>query len=274
MEFLLLGSGAAEGWPAPFCACPACEAARARGGANIRSRSGALIDDDLKIDFSPDTVMQLQRQRRAVRGLRTIAFTHEHADHLAPGELEWLVRPFTLTPPAPPVQVFGNQHVLDAIRQASDKRVLDALELNLLRPHESVKTRDGGTTILPLPAAHSRDALVLRIERAGRSIFYGHDSGVYAPATLDALKRAGPLDVALFDCTNGGCISEQPSGHMGTVEVIRMVDELRRGGAIVDRTRCIATHFSHNGRVLHEELVRALMPHGIEAAYDGMVVSV
>jgi phosphoribosyl 1,2-cyclic phosphate phosphodiesterase len=274
MEFMLLGSGAAEGWPAPFCACQACEAARARGGANIRSRSGALVDDDLKIDFSPDTVMQLQRHRRAVRSLRTIVFTHEHSDHLAAGELEWLVPPFTLTPPAPPVQVFGNQHVLEAIRQASGKRVLDALELNLLRPHEPVKTRAGDTTILPLPATHSRDALVLRIARGGRAIFYGHDSGPYAAETLDALKRSGPLDVALFDCTNGECTSDHPGTHMSIAEVVRIVDELRRGGAIADRTRCIATHFSHNGRVLHEELVRMLKPHGIEVAFDGMVVSV
>jgi phosphoribosyl 1,2-cyclic phosphate phosphodiesterase len=60
---------------------------------------------------------------------------------------------------------------------------------------------------------------------------------------------------------------------MGVAEVVQMVEALRRGGAIVDRTRCVATHFSHNGKLSHEELVRALMPRGIEAAFDGMVVS-
>ena len=78
MQLLLLGSAAAEGWPAPFCECVACERARRLGGTNLRTRSGALIDDDVKIDFSPDTVTQLQRQRRSIRSVRTIVFTHEH----------------------------------------------------------------------------------------------------------------------------------------------------------------------------------------------------
>jgi phosphoribosyl 1,2-cyclic phosphate phosphodiesterase len=50
------------------------------------------------------------------------------------------------------------------------------------------------------------------------------------------------------------------------------VDELRTRGAITDTTRVIATHFSHNGGLLHEELVRAFLPYRIEVAFDGMVV--
>jgi phosphoribosyl 1,2-cyclic phosphate phosphodiesterase len=41
-------------------------------------------------------------------------------------------------------------------------------------------------------------------------------------------------------------------------------------GAINDQTRIVPTHFSHNGRMLHEELVQTVLPHGIEVAHDGM----
>ena len=51
-----------------------------------------------------------------------------------------------------------------------------------------------------------------------------------------------------------------------------MVTELRRRKAIVDHTRVIATHFSHGGKWMHEELVRYFLPYGIEVAYDGMVI--
>jgi phosphoribosyl 1,2-cyclic phosphate phosphodiesterase len=185
-----------------------------------------------------------------------------------------MVKPFTLTPPQDRVQVFGNRAVLDGIRAGSPKGVANALELNLLRPHEPITTRDGDV-IVPLPATHSPNALVLRITRTreSKSIFYGHDSGVFPAETIDALNRAGPLEVAIFDCTNGGEPSRQPGSHMGVAEVVQMVEALRRGGAIVDRTRCVATHFSHTGNLSHEERVRALMPRGIEAAFDGMVVS-
>jgi phosphoribosyl 1,2-cyclic phosphate phosphodiesterase len=48
----------------------------------------------------------------------------------------------------------------------------------------------------------------------------------------------------------------------------------RRRGAITDSTRVIATHFLHNGGLLHEELIQTLLPHGIEVTFDGMVVRV
>src|SRR5205085_12525684 len=82
MEIILLGTAAAEGWPAPFCVCKYCEEARKRGGPNIRMRSGALIDGELKIDFGPDTVSQMQRSGRNLSKLKTLVFTHQHSDHL------------------------------------------------------------------------------------------------------------------------------------------------------------------------------------------------
>src|SRR5262249_52421492 len=117
MQLLLLGTAAAEGWPAPFCDCEPCQRVRRSGDPkDVRTRSGALIDDDLKIDFSPDTVVQMQRSRRSLRAVRTILFTHEHSDHLAVAELQWMTAPFTNTPPVAPVQVFGNHRVLEQIR--------------------------------------------------------------------------------------------------------------------------------------------------------------
>ena len=55
MKFQYLGTAAAEGWPAVFCRCEACEEAARRGGKNIRTRSQALVNDDLLLDLPPDT---------------------------------------------------------------------------------------------------------------------------------------------------------------------------------------------------------------------------
>jgi phosphoribosyl 1,2-cyclic phosphate phosphodiesterase len=272
MELLLLGSAAAEGFPAPFCLCDSCQQARRRGGTNIRSRSGALIDDDLKIDFSGDTVMQMQRCGRTLARVRTILFTHQHEDHLAAVEMLWASRPFTNTPPDRPIVVYGNEGVMEEVLRAFPDPAKINLDLRLLRPLEAVTTA-GGDVVLPLPADHEKGALVLRIARAGKTVFYGHDSGLYPKEALDAVSDGVTLDVALLDCTNGA-LGTANRGHMGIDGVLKMVDELRRRGAISDRTRLIATHFSHNGKLLHEELVRALMPHGIEAAFDGMAVNV
>ena len=55
MKFRFLGTAAAEGIPALFCECAVCKEAREKGGRHIRTRSQALIDDDLLIDFNADS---------------------------------------------------------------------------------------------------------------------------------------------------------------------------------------------------------------------------
>ncbi len=272
MELLLLGTAAAEGWPAPYCVCPHCEGARRRGGANLRSRSGALIDEDLKIDHNADTVLQMQRTGRSLAKVRTLLFTHQHSDHIVATEIQWASKPFTATPPAEPIAVYGNDEVMAMLQAAFPDPAKRNLDLRPLAPLVPVTT-PAGDEVLPLPADHAPGALLLRITRGGKTVFYGHDSGLYPPATLDALAQGPTLDLALLDCTYGGQASGN-RGHMGVGGVVQMTEELRRRGAITDGTRVIATHFSHNGGLLHEELVLAFLPHGIEVAFDGMVVRV
>lgn len=55
MKLIYLGTAAFEGIPAIFCSCPICNEARILGKRNIRTRSQAIINDDLLIDFNPDT---------------------------------------------------------------------------------------------------------------------------------------------------------------------------------------------------------------------------
>ena len=54
MKFQYLGTAAAEGIPALFCDCEICREASLRGGKELRMRSGALVNDQLLIDLSPD----------------------------------------------------------------------------------------------------------------------------------------------------------------------------------------------------------------------------
>ncbi len=273
MELLLLGTAAAEAWPAPFCLCEACQAARKTGGPNVRTRSGALIDDELKIDFGPDTVMQLQRTGRNLSKVRTLIFTHQHSDHFVPSELEWAASPFTLTPPAgESIELCGNAQVLGEIH-----RTFVQNRHQLPFKYRQFKAGDhfptiAGEEVWAMPAQHVEGACLLRIRRNGKTIFYGHDSGAYPSETLDRLSDGIPLDIALLDCTYGSVDNDR--GHLGAAAVVRTVAELRRRGAITDKTRMIATHFSHGGRWMHQELVRFFMPHGIEVAFDGMSVTV
>jgi phosphoribosyl 1,2-cyclic phosphate phosphodiesterase len=271
MEILLMGTAAAEGLPAPYCDCPTCTEARRRGGRDIRSRSEALIDDDLKIDHNPDTVIHMQSAGRSLAKVRAILFTHEHPDHLYAADLKRASPPSTTTRPGTPIVIYGNDPVLSEIRRLFPDPGAWHMDLRLAEPLVPFTT-PMGDTVLPLPARHLPEALLFRITRAGRTLFYGYDSGLHLPETLAALGDGVPLDVALLDCTMGG----QPSAnaaHLNIEGVLAMVAEMRQRGAIQAQTRIIATHFSHNGRILHDELIAAFQPHGIEVAFDGMCVS-
>jgi phosphoribosyl 1,2-cyclic phosphate phosphodiesterase len=235
-------------------------------------RSGAIIDNDLKIDFCPDTVVQMQRFGRCLDQIQTLVFTHQHCDHIAPHELRWSALPYSHISPDKRIAVYGNGEVIKIIRQGLGGDIDSCrLELHEMKPLEPITTPTGDT-VLPLPASHVAGAFVLRITRADcKSIFYGHDSGFYPGATLDALEKAGAVDIALFDCTSGGKTTNNQS-HMDIDGVLKMVENLRGRGVLTPATKLIATHFSHNGKVLHEELVQRFLPHGVQVAFDGMVV--
>ncbi len=271
MEVLLLGTAAAEAWPCPWCACPACAGARRHGGRDIRTRAGALLDDAVKVDYGPDTVMQMQRAGRDLTRLTTLVYTHADDDHFTPTELQYRgPGSVTQTPPAP-LHVYANAEVIGRLRQ-DYRDDLDALRMELhppLEPLQSVTSPDG-TEILPLPATHGPGALLLRLTRHGRRVFYGHDSGVYPDAAIEALAGA-PLDLALFDCTYGPQQGDY-AGHLGIGGVLDMAERLRAVGAVTDQTKLVATHFSHNGGALYDDLAARLGSHRVQTAYDGMIL--
>ena len=52
MQVRILGSGAADGWPNPWCACDSCAAARTQGV--LRGQTSVLLDGRVLIDLGPD----------------------------------------------------------------------------------------------------------------------------------------------------------------------------------------------------------------------------
>lgn len=243
------------------------------GGKNIRTRSGALIDGTVKVDFGPDTCAQMQRERRDLGAITTLVFTHEHDDHFTPAELQYRKSMFVAGEQPARLQVFGNRHVMEALAARFDdpNSIAAAFEAPIQPFVETVAT--DGTRILPVPAVHIPDALLLRIHRGGRSLLYGHDSGPFSDESVAALGAAGPLDAAVFDCTYGA--TERPQGlHMGIEGVAATIDRLRDAGAVTDRTRLIATHISHQSGLLYDRFAERLAPRGIELAYDGMAIYV
>ena len=87
MQFQYLGTAAAEGWPAVFCRCKYCLEAQRLGGKNIRTRSQAIVNDDLLLDLPPDTYMHKLMNHLDLSRVKYLFVTHFHMDHFYPQEL-------------------------------------------------------------------------------------------------------------------------------------------------------------------------------------------
>ncbi len=118
MELKYLGTAAAEGFPAFYCACDNCRIAKQRGGKNIRARSQALIDNKLLIDFPCDTYWNLTKTNTQILNIRHCLITHTHTDHFYPVDLRYIKKGFSQPPKDWSLTVHGNDYVGEPIADA------------------------------------------------------------------------------------------------------------------------------------------------------------
>ena len=275
MKIRYLGTGAAEGIPAVFCECRICKNARKIQGKEIRSRSQALIDDSLLIDFGPDTYWHSIRYGIELSRIDYVLITHSHGDHLLYHDLICRKKNRFLEPlNHNAMNVYGSMgvgkelHLLDNGNVTRDGSVV----FYCLKPFEEVNIRE--YKIITLPAIHSSEQpLVYSISNKDKSILYCHDSDILSDESLDYLKnRQIVYDLVSLDCTEGNKEINY-TGHMNFSKNIDMRIKMERYGLVNEHTIYITSHFSHNGLVTYEEAKKIALEIGFEVAYDGMEVT-
>jgi phosphoribosyl 1,2-cyclic phosphate phosphodiesterase len=263
MRIQILGTAAAEAWPAVFCGCETCVRARAAGGHDHRSRASVQIDDIYKIDLPPDTYYHVVRHGIDLSELAHLFFTHSHPDHLDLAEMGWMRPPFAHNLKSAPIKVYGNETVTSAIRSRYGEA---ALPIELITAEPFVPIKAGNLTFTPITAHHNPNELCLNyvIESDSARVLYASDTGEYEQPTLDFL-RSHEYDLLIIECTQG-TLPWPATNHMSFEAVLRLRDQLGAG------TRTVITHFSHNIGLLHEELEAIANPEGVEVAYDGIIL--
>ena len=270
MRLLFCGTAAAEGWPALFCVCAACQTARQRGGPNVRTRAATMIGERVRIDFGPDSYLHQLRYGLAYERLEHLLVTHSHEDHWYPHDLSYRRSGFSVVRPEP-LHVWGNADVRRAFERTPGCDWRESrLAFHRVAAWKPIDLGQG-VSATPILAAHAprEECVNYIVESGGRQALIGHDTGWYAEPTWSFLAGR-PLDLVALDCTYGP--KDQNQGHLGCTWVVRARDELDRIGALAKNAIILATHFSHNGGWLHDDLVRYFEPHGIGVAYDGLTV--
>ncbi len=274
MKLTVLGSAAAEGWPALFCHCEACREARRLGGKNLRRRTSYRLGDNIQIDWGPDTLAASIALGLDMATLTDLVVTHAHEDHFTPYELYYRRPGFSQVPEDSLLTVHGSAQVEQALRKAlGDDDALFRLRYRRIEAyHEYAITPQ--VQVTALPATHAQDTggaynYLLGIE--GRNLLIGHDTGWWYDDVWDFLGRC-ELHTVIMDCTSVRLF--QRGGHLGAPDVVAVRQELSARGALHPDCHFLVNHFSHNGEWLHAEIEEFLAPHGIEVCYDGLCLDV
>ncbi|QIQ21045.1 MBL fold metallo-hydrolase [Zophobihabitans entericus] len=273
MKLQFLGTAASEGIPNPFCKCEICEKTRVVKGKDVRTRSSFLIDDVLQIDIAPEFSYQVMRENVDVTKIKDLLFTHTHPDHFNVGDLfsRMVDFGFNITHP---LHIYGNDRAINGCLDVLPGYSPERFQFHLSVPYVTITT-SAGYTITPLLANHAKweFCFVYVIEKDGKRMLYGHDSGYFPELTWDWLKGKY-LDLAIFECTYGYRQNDRTNNHMSIETVLsthkRMLDE-----KIFDhKTQVLTSHHSHSCGFMHDELVEIFKPHNIEVAYDGLTKTI
>ena len=270
MRILFLGTAAAEGIPGMFCQCDLCMKAKKLGGHNIRTRSSILIDYTLKIDLPPDNYLHLTKYNLDFSRISHIFITHSHQDHFYPEDLRLRYKPFAHMRDANPLYVYGNERVISSVKEVIKGKEDKVIIPVQLEPFKEVRVSED-CIVIPLLADHdiNETCFIYLIKINGFNILHGYDSGWFPDKTWDFLKKYR-LDVVILDCT---CAAKDCSKyHMGINCLLKVKEKMINEGMANGKTIFVATHFSHNGGLLHEELERILEPKGVIPAYDGLML--
>ncbi len=258
MHVRLLGTGAADGWPNPWCSCASCADARARGES--RRQTSVLLDGGVLLDLSP----ALPPDGVSLAGVHTVLVTHAHPDHCAPFALLW--RHWVL--PDEHLTIAGPAEVLAACRPwlAPDAPV----DLVAVEPGRTLRVR--GYEVRVLPADHEVPTVLYDVTGPdGARLLYATDTGPLPDAALAAVEDAA-FDVVLLEQTFG---DERDHGtrHLDLGSFPVELGRLRAAGAVTPGTDVVAVHLSHHNPPA-AELAARLAGHGARLLPDGAELQV
>jgi len=279
MKLKYLGTAAAEGWPAVYCNCDHCLRAKKAGGKNIRTRSQALINDDLLIDYPADTYAHVLKEGIDLSAISNIIVTHAHLDHFEPLDMPFRHPAYYChNRTCETVHIWGSKDV----GELYDKLIthspygeagVDGTYFDLMPLYTPTKV--GKYTVTALRANHAQpmDAYVYLISDGSKTVLYLHDTGLIADEVYDYLAANKIYaDLVSYDCTF--VVLPSGGGHLGLDTCVPTRDRLRSIGVVGDKTINVINHFSHNGKLIYDELVPVAAELGFLTSYDGMEIEI
>ena len=283
MKIKYWGTAAAEGVPGIFCNCETCRLAREHKGRKVRSRSQLMINNDLMIDFGPDTYSNSLKYDFNLTHLEHLLITHPHEDHLYSEELWHRLKGYACEIGTPSLTVHGSEDTLAKLCEV-DKNVKgfqkqDRVLYDVMKPYETRQI--GRYMVTPLPAEHgTKQPFVYLIEEGEKSFLLLNDCGRPSYELYDYLiKRGIVLNAISFDTTYGNenvlAKYGKADHHMGLVDNAAVKSFFDMNGVSNADTVCVVTHFSHQGiDADYDKMCAHSEKYGFIVSYDGLELEI
>ena len=273
MEIRVLGSGAWEGIPAPFCDCRVCKTAADKDSKDNRFRPSFQVTNNDKsfiIEASPD--IRLQSQKFKLGRVNHFLISHWHFDHMY-GLLE--------------LDSLGKFQKLKIYCSAHTKEWLDKnfvhipKEVHVLTSYQSFEIFGVKITCLPLFHMKNRDeGLSLTentfgylLESNGKKVAYMADFYEVPEKVFQLIENS---DVLITDGTylfenlipakSGYSYLKKDPDHLHNEEILKFISKVNPRLAIIHS-------ISHLTEKKHSELQK-LLPKNTNLAFDGMLIRV
>ncbi len=261
MEVLLLGTGAADGIPNPFCRCETCADHRSRG--ELRTPTSVLVDGRLLIDPGPEAPRQVSRLGRDLVGLDAVLVGHAHNDHLDASVLmhrSWVADS--------PLRVVGPAPVVSWCRQWLPAEQ-SAIRFSTVTAGDRLEVAGYQVAVLEVDHEAFGEAVGYLVDDGGTALLYLSDTGPLPASTLAALTGRR-VDLVLLEETFG-FRSDKGDRHLNLSTFADAVERLRACGTITDDTRVVAVHLGHDNPPT-ADLAAILELSGAEVVGDGSIL--
>lgn len=253
MKLTFLGTGTSTGVPSIGCDCETCLSEDPRDN---RLRVSILVEhSDKKILVDTSSDFRQQALRAGIGYLDAVMITHCHVDHVFGLDD---IRPLNFKYGAMPIYandiawvdlrrifqyIFNPTHFGGGLPQLIPHTVY----------HNAAFCIGPEITVTPLEVIHGRLPVVAY---RFNDFAYATDLKTIPPSSMDGLRD---LDVLVLDCVR----IKPHSTHLSLDEALAIIEELAP-------KRAFLTHLNHD--ILHERDTK-LLPHNVNFAYDGLIVT-
>ncbi len=278
MKFQYLGTAAAEGFPATFCNCESCRAARKNLAVEWRTRSQAIIDDILLIDFPCESSVHMMRFGVDLSAVQNLLVTHSHGDHFYAQEFVNRGYKFASGIVSDRLEIYADSEVLEVFREDTRREMRDSVRekigLHEVEPFQRFSA--GGYEVFSIPATHmqTEKALLYGI-RKDKTVLYLNDTGLLREECYRYLAEQGVCaDFVSLDCTFADTEGPHSARHMGFAENCTVREKLAAYGIVKADTKYCVTHFSHNSLPFRDRIENKAKEYGFLSAHDGLVLEI